>query len=111
MGFIQIIDSVTSKMDQIEGLAEEMRADTSSASTAERVTITKDRDRPGHFLVIAEFPSYEAAMENSNNPATQAFAAKMAALCDEPPLFYNLDLIRVDTPAIDLRGGAKAATT
>jgi quinol monooxygenase YgiN len=111
MGFVQIIDSVTSKMDQIEALADEMRADASSDSKAERVTITKDRDRPGHFLVIAEFPSYEAAMENSNNPATQAFAKKMAALCDGPPTFYNLDVIRVESPAIDLRGAQKTATT
>jgi quinol monooxygenase YgiN len=111
MAFIQIIDSVTSKMDQIEALSEEMRADTSSTSTAEKVTITKDRDRAGHFLVIVEFPSYEAAMANSENPATQAFARKMAALCDEPPAFYNLDVIRTDTPAIDLRGGQQAATT
>jgi quinol monooxygenase YgiN len=111
MAFIQIIDSVTSKMDQIEALAEEMRAESAGTSTAQQVTITKDRDRDGHFLVIAEFASYESAMENSNNPATQAFAAKMAALCDGPPTFYNLDVIRVDTPAIDLRGGQKAATT
>ena len=32
-------------------------------------------------------------MENSNSPETQAFAAKMAELCDGPATFYNLDLL------------------
>jgi hypothetical protein len=33
-------------------------------------------------------------MENSNRPDTSEFAAKMAKLCDGPPKYYNLDVIR-----------------
>jgi hypothetical protein len=40
-----------------------------------------------------EFPSYEAAMKNNELPETAAMAEKMAAICDGPPTFYNLDLV------------------
>lgn len=31
-------------------------------------------------------------MENSARPETSDFAARMAALCDSPPVFRNLDV-------------------
>jgi hypothetical protein len=43
---------------------------------------------------VIEFDSYESAMENSNRQETAEFASKMAALCDGPPTFYNLDVMR-----------------
>jgi quinol monooxygenase YgiN len=97
MRFIQIVDSVTSRPDEVEALGEKYRVERGDRGTYDRVTVARDRDRPGHFLVIAEFPSYEAAMENSDDPATQEFAARMAELCDGPPTFYNLDVQRTDT--------------
>ena len=33
-------------------------------------------------------------MENSNRPGTAEFAAQLAKLCDGPPTFRNLDVIR-----------------
>ena len=39
------------------------------------------------------FDSYEEAMENSNLPVTQQFAAKMMALTDGEPTFHNLDVV------------------
>jgi quinol monooxygenase YgiN len=111
MAFIQIIDNTTSRMDEIEALSEQMRTEMAGESTVRKVTVTQDRDRPGHYLIIAEFDSYEDAMKNSEHPATQAFAAKMAGLADGPPVFYNLDVLRVDAPALDLRDAAGAATT
>jgi quinol monooxygenase YgiN len=94
MTFIQIVDYRTSRADEMDTLAEKYRADLGGQGTSQSVTLTKDRDRDGHYLVIAEFPSYDAAMQNSNLPATQQFAARMAELCDGPPAFYNLDLVR-----------------
>lgn len=112
MGFVQIIDYVTTRYDEVETLSDKYRANrgADSAQPPSRVTVTRDRDRDGHFLVIAEFDSYDVAMANSNDPATQEFAAAMMDLCDGPPTFYNLDLIRTDTPAIDVRDGAAATT-
>ncbi|HEU0131461.1 MAG TPA: hypothetical protein VFQ85_10790 [Mycobacteriales bacterium] len=99
MGFVQIIDYVTTRYDEVEALSEKFRANREGSGTAGpgRVTVGKDRDRENHFLVIAEFESYEAAMANSNDPVTQEFAAAMGELCDGPPTFYNLDLVRTDS--------------
>jgi hypothetical protein len=32
--------------------------------------MASDRDRPNRYVTIVEFPSYEAAMENSRRPET-----------------------------------------
>ena len=49
---------------------------------------------PVHTFISSSFPSYEAAMENSNRPETAEFAAKLAKLCAGPPTFRNLDVVR-----------------
>ena len=64
-----------------------------------RTTIAADRDRPGYYLNIVEFESYEAAMENSSRPEIGEFAAGLAKLCDSPLKFYNLDVREVWQPA------------
>ena len=89
--FVQIIEFKTSRVDEIRALVEEVRA--SAMGTALRGTVTADRERPGYYLNIVEFESYESAMANSARPDVSAFASKMAALCEEPPTFYNLDVI------------------
>ncbi len=92
MSFIQIIEVQTSRPDEIEALTEEWGAATAGKRTAQRGTTTVDRDRPGTFVQIVEFPSYEAAMANSALPETAAFAEKLARLCEGPPVFRNLDV-------------------
>jgi hypothetical protein len=94
-GFIQIVEFKTSRIDEIETLAGGSAAQRPAGSTVRRATVTADRDRPGYYLSIIEFDSYESAMKNSNRPETSEFAAAMAKLCDGPPKFYNLDVHRV----------------
>jgi hypothetical protein len=91
VGFIQIIEFRTGRVEEVRRLVDEMR-DQTGAGTAVRGTVCVDRDRPGYFLNIVEFDSYESAMENSRRPEVSEFSANMAALCDEPPRFYNLDV-------------------
>ncbi|MGH3670460.1 MAG: hypothetical protein ACRDSH_07470 [Pseudonocardiaceae bacterium] len=98
-GFIQIIEYQTSRIEEIQAYVDEQRPRMQESSTARRVTLTADRDRPGYYLTIVEFDSYESAMENSNRPETAEFAAQMAKLCDGPPTFYNLDVHQVMDPA------------
>ena len=43
---------------------------------------------------MVEFASHEQGMENSNRPATAEFAAFLAGICDGPPAFRNLDVLR-----------------
>jgi len=90
-GFIQIIEYQTSRFDEVKALGEE-RAQNDKGSLARRVTATENRDKPGTFMTIVEFDSYESAMENSKRPETTQFAEQMGKLCDGPPTFYNLDV-------------------
>jgi len=95
-GFVQVIEYQTSRIDEVTGLAEKFRDERIARgdTMVGRGTVTADRDRPGYYLSIVEFESYEAAMENSNRPDTNEFATRMAELCDGPPRFYNLDILR-----------------
>jgi quinol monooxygenase YgiN len=94
VSFIQIIEYRTSRIDEIVALMDEWLAQTEGKRTATRSTQAQDRENPGAYVQIVEFPSYEAAMENSDRPETGEFAAKMAALCDGPPTFRNFDVTR-----------------
>jgi len=99
-GFVQIIEVKTSHPDELNALATDFRAERSASNEpmpVSRGIFTADRDRPGYFLNIVEFDSYEAAMANNDSPSTTKFAARLAELCDAPPKFYNLDLIEVWT--------------
>ncbi|MDX6200301.1 MAG: hypothetical protein QOJ79_3452 [Actinomycetota bacterium] len=95
-GFVQIIEFTTSRPEEVKALGEEYRA-TRGDSPVVRGTFTADKDRPNTYLNIVEFPSYEAAMKNSQDPATSEFAQKMMVLCDGPAKFYNLDVLDVWT--------------
>ncbi len=92
MTFIQVIEVSTTRPDDIEALIDKWGAETEGRRTAQRGTFTADRDQPNTYVQIVEFPSYEAAMANSELPETAAFAEQLAALCDGPMVFRNLDV-------------------
>jgi hypothetical protein len=88
-GFVQVIELKTSRVEEMRSLVAQMRAEYDPGA-AVRGSVTADRDRPGHYYTIVEFESYEAAMRNSTRPEVSAYAARLAALCDERRAFYNL---------------------
>jgi quinol monooxygenase YgiN len=92
MGFVQIIEIKTSNIDQIQKLDQEWQAATEGKRTATRAMVTKDRDRPDTYLIIVEFPSYEAAQANNALAETADFAKQVDALADSQT-FLNLDLV------------------
>lgn len=94
MGFIQIIEFRTSRIDEFNAALDDWVAKNAGRRVATRSVQTRDRDNEGVYLNIVEFPSYEQAMENSNRPETTEFAAQLAKLCDAPPVFRNLDVLR-----------------
>lgn len=93
MAFVQIIEAQTSRFDEMKSLGDEWEASAGESRTARRRILCQDRDNPSRIFNIVFFDSYESAMENSNNPATQEFSAKMASLVDGAPTFYNLDVL------------------
>jgi len=108
-GFVQIIEFKTTRIDELKKLADEMDSNSGSGA-ALRGTVTQDRDRPDWYFNIVEFDSYESAMSNSNHPEVSAFAAKMAALCEEPPRFHNLDVVQTWTAGTSTSTKAAVAT-
>jgi len=102
MKFVQTISFQTSRMDEMKKLMDDFSdanmTDQGSDRGFVRSQVLKDRDRENGYAVVAEFASYEQAMENSGRPETDAFAKKMAELCDGPPTFGNYDLIDEETP-------------
>ena len=97
--FVQIVEFQTSRIEEIEALGRPARSEGDAPAAFRRITATADRDRPGTYLMIVEFDSYESAMENSSRPETSELAAKMASLCDGPIVYRNLDVQWEDTGA------------
>src|SRR5579872_6063731 len=94
MRFVQLIEFKTDRIDEFNAAVDAWLQATEGRRAATRALQTRDRDRAGVYVQIVEFPSYERAMENSNLPETSAFAERLAALCDGPAVFRNLDVIR-----------------
>jgi hypothetical protein len=94
MPFIQIIEYKTSRIDELDAALDGWFEATKGKRAATRGVQTKDRDATNTYLQIVEFPSYDEAMANSNLPETSEFAKKLASLCDGPPNFRNLDVLR-----------------
>jgi hypothetical protein len=86
----------SSRYDELDGLLTKMQAERGDTLLSTRSIIAADRERAGYYFAIIEFNSYEEAMKNSNDPATGEFAKQMGALLDEPPKFFNLDVVRTD---------------
>jgi quinol monooxygenase YgiN len=93
MKFVQLVEFKTDDIEAFNRAVEEWRVKSADFRTAGNAIQTRDRDNDRTYVQIIEFPSYEAAMENSNRPETGEFAAQLAQLCDGPATFRNLDVV------------------
>ena len=98
MKFVQTIAYTSSREDELRALSEEWNRQGTNSPGLVGVKVLKDRDHENTYLVVAEFDSYELAMENSARPETDEFARKMAELVDGPPTFTNYDVIDEEMP-------------
>lgn len=95
--FLQIAEVRVADMDRV--LPKIIEAETAwrSATVGRRMAVRErlyaDRDAPGRYLAVNEFPSYDLAMENSNLPETGTLAEAVGALVDDVPGYWNLDLL------------------
>ena len=90
---MQIIQWKTSRIDEVEAMSEEYRKGRDATTGPSRVLVLADRDQPGTYYTVAQFASADAAEANNGRPETEAFAKKMAELCDGPPTFHNTDVL------------------
>lgn len=51
------------------------------------------RDKPGRYVIQADFESWDAAERNSERPETQSWAARLAAVIEDEPKYENLDVL------------------
>ena len=100
MAFIQTVSFTTSRIEEMKELLDGFNGQQGDAQVRgfRGLKLLKDRDNEDAFLVLADFVSYELAMENSARPETDAFAKRMAEMTDEPPTFGNYDIIDEYTP-------------
>jgi quinol monooxygenase YgiN len=97
MKFVQTISFTTARMDEMQALMDAFDNEPGSRAGFLGAKVLKDRDRENTYVVVAEFETYELAMENSARPETDAFAKQMAELSDGSPTFANYDLIHEDS--------------
>jgi hypothetical protein len=93
-GFVQLVEFRTDDIEAMNALEEEWAAATESTRTTIRSIVCADRDDPGRYIVIVEFPSYEAAQVNNELAATGHFAEQMQKLMPGGATFRNLDVVR-----------------
>jgi hypothetical protein len=93
MAFIQIIEYRTDHAADIQAVADEWQEATAGKRWVLRRVLCQDREDPKHFFNVVFFESYEAAMENSDLPETDALSKKYMTLADGAPTFYNLDVV------------------
>jgi hypothetical protein len=92
--FVQTITWKTSRADEMQEVAARFQADNPDPQPGFLgLKMMKDRDQEDMYLVIAEFESYDLAMQNSVRPEVDAFNKEMMALADGPPAFGNYDVI------------------
>ena len=96
MSYLQLIEIESPSYDELMKLHEQWLKDTEGARTVVGEWICEDRDRPGTYLMIVEFPSVEAAAVNNDLPATARIAEGLAAFATRPIVFRNLNLLRQD---------------
>lgn len=95
MGFVQLIEFTTDNVDGVLAVGKEWEAATTGKRLAVRRTLAEDHDRPGTYVMMVEFPSYEDAMANSDLPETQKFAGLMMEAAGSEAQFRNLDVVEI----------------
>lgn len=91
MTFLQSIE-FQGDQAQFEELLDRYRALMGADTTAKRAWLLADRERPGTFVELVEFESYESAMANSDHPGTQKWAEEASSLLGTA-VFRNFDLV------------------
>ncbi|WP_123809632.1 hypothetical protein [Micromonospora globispora] len=96
MAFVQVIEYESDRPADVRALIEEW-GQQQPTNAPDRLTLTEDRERPGHLVVVAEFDSYEQAMAHSAQPETGRYAERMRGLAKGEPRFVNLEVIQRET--------------
>jgi quinol monooxygenase YgiN len=92
--FVRLIEFRTTRREELLELAGRWSEDAIGRGTARWAQLCADRDDHGSWRLVVEFDSYDAAMQNSQRPETDAMSREFADLCEGPPVFRNLDVVQ-----------------
>ena len=90
--FLQLIEFRSGDPDRFMALANEWRERIGREATARWAVVGADRDRSDTYVEVVAFPDFDAAMRNSDHPATAEFAKKLQDVTDGETSFRNLDV-------------------
>lgn len=93
MAFIQSIEFVTERREELLKLTQRWTADSMQDGTAQQATLVEDRSAPGRFVMAVTFESADSAAQNSDRPETGAYADEFAALCSDGPSYREFDVV------------------
>ena len=94
MKFTQVIDFKTNRIDDFTAALDAVIASTEGHRIPHRAVLRRHRDGAHHYQLVVEFPTHDLGMENSRRPEVGEFAATLFAICEEPPIFSDLDVLR-----------------
>jgi quinol monooxygenase YgiN len=94
MAFIQIMECRTQQIDALFDSEREWEQASEGRRTTRRRVVARDRNDPDRYVIMVTFDSYESAMENSELPETQAFAARYGDFVDGAMTFHDLDVLQ-----------------
>ena len=87
MKFAQIIEFETSRIDEFNANFDTWMDNSEGRRIPHQAVLRKDRDAENVYLLMVEFASYDAAMENSSRPETGEFAAFLGDALRRPTEF------------------------
>jgi Protein of unknown function (DUF1059) len=90
--FVQLIEFDTDRVAEWDAIVDRWAAAIGARRTVRWSLLGADRDRPGRYVAVVEFPGYAEAMANSGHPATAAFLKELESISSSKPQFRNLDV-------------------
>ena len=90
--FVQLIEFDTDRIAEWDAIVDRWATAIGAQRAVRWSVLGTDRDRPGRYVALVEFPGYTEAMANSGHPATAAFSKELQAICSSEPQFRNLDV-------------------
>jgi len=91
-GFIQLVEFETNDIEAVQNAIQKFRDEHPDIMTFTTSRVAEDRDKPGTYISIVEFPSYEEAMKQSNHPALSEFVQSIGLELMANPRFRNLEV-------------------
>jgi len=93
MQFTQHVVFYAQDEEALMALVEEWSAAGADAAGFTGGRVLRFRDKPGRYVLQADFDTWEAAEANNDRPETQANAEKLMGLVDGEVKYENLDVL------------------